>query len=525
MNSKTTTPTTTPGGLGTGLRRYLFFTAAMTGAIILIVEILGAKMLAPYLGTSHFVWTAQIGVTLLSLATGYWFGGWLVDRSQNLSHLYFCILGAAIYLSGTVLFTESVAYACLKFKLATGSILASAFLFFIPLTLLAAVGPFLIRALSQSVQGVGGLAGRLSAVSTFGSVGGTVLIGYVLIPLMPNSVTMLVSAAVLVALSFGYFLGWGRKKNSAASPTIAAVIVLSLGSLGVFADSKRTFADMEELQRSNSDFGQLQVMRSTRSDHLYYLNDYLWQNTYDPSEKKSVSLFTYMLHGLAQVYREPLQEVLCIGLGVGIVPMEFVHDGCKVDVVEINPAVVPVGQKYFDLQTDKMNLTIGDGRQFLNESTKSYDAMILDAFLGDSSPSHLMTREAFISMKNRLKPGGVLVINSFGNFEPGKDFFLASLDKTLKAVFKSVKIHHSGAGNVFFVASDASELKRVREPDLQRVHEYKRSEAEYAYRNDTDTPNPANGLVLTDDYNPVEFHDAVNRERLRRDLAINMRRR
>ncbi|MCD6051536.1 MAG: spermidine synthase, partial [Verrucomicrobia bacterium] len=87
MNSKTTTTTTAPSGLGTGLRRYLFFTAAMTGAIILIVEILGAKMLAPYLGTSHFVWTAQIGVTLLSLATGYWFGGWFVDRSQNLSHL------------------------------------------------------------------------------------------------------------------------------------------------------------------------------------------------------------------------------------------------------------------------------------------------------------------------------------------------------------------------------------------------------------------------------------------------------
>ena len=169
MNSKTTTTTTLPGGLSTGLRRYLFFTAAMTGAIILIVEILGAKMLAPYLGTSHFVWTAQIGVTLLSLATGYWFGGWLVERSQNLGRLYTCILIAAVYLSTTILLTEHVAYACLKFKLEIGSILASAFLFFVPLTLLAAVGPFLIRALSQSVQGVGGLAGRLSAVSTFGS--------------------------------------------------------------------------------------------------------------------------------------------------------------------------------------------------------------------------------------------------------------------------------------------------------------------------------------------------------------------
>lgn len=524
MNPKATTAKPETTGPSPGLRRYLFFTAAMTGAIILIVEILGAKMLAPYLGTSHFVWTAQIGVTLLSLATGYWFGGWLVDRSQKLSQLYACILGAAVYLSGTIMLTERVAYACLKFKLEVGSILASAFLFFIPLTLLAAVGPFLIRALSQSVQGVGGLAGRLSAVSTFGSVGGTVLIGYVLIPLMPNSVTMLVCSLVLIALSFVYFLVWGRKGGSVAPQTTAAVIALSLGSLGVYADSKREFPGMEELQRSNSDFGQLQVMRDTNSAKLYYLNDYLWQNTYDPVEKKSVSLFTYMLHGLTQVYREPLQEVLCIGLGVGIVPMEFARDGCQVDVVEINPAVVPVGQKYFDLQTDKLKLTIGDGRQFLNESTKSYDAVILDAFLGDSSPSHLMTREAFISIKNRMKPDSVLVINSFGNFEPGKDFFVASLDKTLKAVFKSVKIHHSGRGNVFFVASDASDLKRLREPDLNRVHEYNRSEAAYAYRNDGDTPNPAHGIVLTDDYNPVDFHDAANREDLRRRLAMGMRR-
>ena len=70
--------------LALGLRRYLYFTAATTGAAIMIVEILGAKMLAPYLGTSHFVWTAQIAVTLVALAIGYYAGGRLVDRSPQL---------------------------------------------------------------------------------------------------------------------------------------------------------------------------------------------------------------------------------------------------------------------------------------------------------------------------------------------------------------------------------------------------------------------------------------------------------
>ena len=72
-----------------GLRRFLYFTAACTGACILVVEILGAKMLSPFLGTSHFVWTAQIAVTLVALSGGYYAGGWLVDQSPKLNRLYY----------------------------------------------------------------------------------------------------------------------------------------------------------------------------------------------------------------------------------------------------------------------------------------------------------------------------------------------------------------------------------------------------------------------------------------------------
>ena len=131
-------------GLSSALKIYLYFTAAITGAAIMIVEILGAKMLAPYVGTSHFVWTAQIAITLVALATGYYVGGWLVDQSPRLSRLYWAVLLAAIYLCFSVLMVKPVAYWCLDFRLALGSLLASAFLFFVPLSLLAMVGPFFI---------------------------------------------------------------------------------------------------------------------------------------------------------------------------------------------------------------------------------------------------------------------------------------------------------------------------------------------------------------------------------------------
>src|SRR5689334_24373061 len=101
-----------------GLRPYLYFTAAITGAAVMIVEILGAKMLSPYVGTSHFVWTAQITVTLVSLAVGYYLGGWLVDRSPRLDRLFLIIASAAVYLCLSVLAVQQVAYAFLDLSLA-----------------------------------------------------------------------------------------------------------------------------------------------------------------------------------------------------------------------------------------------------------------------------------------------------------------------------------------------------------------------------------------------------------------------
>ena len=184
--------------LPVGLRRYLLLTAALTGAAIMIIEILGAKMLAPYIGTSHFVWTAQIAVTLVALATGYAAGGRLADRSPRLRWMYGAVFLAAGWLGLAVFLTEPLAYGCLRFRLALGSLLAAAGLFFVPLALLATVPPFLVRLMTRALADVGTSVGRLSAISTGGSFLGTVLIGYVLIPLLPNSLTMVGTAGVLL---------------------------------------------------------------------------------------------------------------------------------------------------------------------------------------------------------------------------------------------------------------------------------------------------------------------------------------
>lgn len=511
-----------PPAPATGLRRYLYFTAAVTGAAILVVEILGAKMLAPYVGTSHFVWTAQIAVTLVALAAGYYAGGRMVDRSPKPGRLYGCILLAAGYLCLSTLVVRPVAYACLDFRLALGSLLASAFLFFVPLALLAMVGPFVVRILTSAVSGVGGNVGRLTAVSTLGSVAGTVLIGYVLIPFFPNSWTMFFTALALVLVSAGYFFGWEGKSRNKPAVLTAATASLLLGLAALRYDSRSPFSGFVEQFRGNSNFGMLQVVDDPGGTRRFYLNDYLTQNIYDPAQKKSAALFTYMLHDLARAYTPTLRSALCIGLGVGIVPREFAREGARVDVVEINPAVAPVAARYFDCDLGKFNLTFDDGRHFLNHTTNRYDALILDAFLGDSSPVHLMTREAFASMRDRLNPGGTLVINAFADFASDRDFFAASLEKTLRSVFRSVRIHSAGTGNVFFVASDRETLEMRPEPAFDHVHSACRELARFTVGNVVEA-DPKHGRVLTDDYNPVEFYDAANREATRRRLVSTMR--
>jgi spermidine synthase len=509
-------------GLSRGLRAYLYGTAGLCGAAIMIVQILGAKMLAPYLGTSHFVWTAQIAVTLLALAAGYYAGGRLADRSQRLGQVYVAVLLAALYLCATTLVIRPLAYWCLDLRLAVGSLLASTLLFFVPLLLLAMVGPFFVRVVTVSVSGVGGNVGRLAAMGTLGSFAGTMLIGYVLIPLFPNTLTIYLTSASLFAISGVYFLVWERRSRNLPAVLLGIGLGMGLGFVGVRAEGRAMGDRSMELYRSNSNFGMLQVVDHRDTGFRYLLNDYLVQNTYDPARGQSVSLFTYMLHDLAWAYTPEIRSALCIGLGIGIVPTLMVQEGVEVDVVEINPPVVDIARDFFDCPIDRFQVAVGDGRHFLLRSTNRYDTIILDAFLGDSSPVHLMTREAFESMRRLLRPEGTVVINCFAEFTPGRDFFGASLDRTLRSVFRDVRIHSAGNGNVFYVASNQEEMRVLREPDFNQVHPAVRRQAMAAYATMV-RPDPQRGMVMTDNFNPVEFYDAHNREQIRRQLARSMR--
>lgn len=464
-------------------------------------------------------------MTLVALSCGYYAGGWLVTRSPRPTRLYWAVLLAAVYLTATVPLCEPVAYWCLDLSrdgsLAVGTLLASALLYFVPLALLAMVGPFFVHVLTSTVAGVGGNVGRLTAVSTLGSFVGTILIGYFTIPYLPNSLTMFLTALLLMLVCAGYLFGWGRKSPA---PGMAALVLLAGAGLGVFGVQSDRFQHptFVELFRGNSNFGRLQVLTyKNNSPQRFYLNDFLSQNTYDATTGQSLSMFTYALHDFARAYTTNIADVLCIGMGVGVVPMEFARR--RAGGRGGDQSGGGAGRdKIFWPQAGTVEHHHRRRALFREPHPKKYDAVVLDAFLGDSNPSHLMTREAFAGVRQVLRPGGVLVINCFGKFEADKDYFTASLDKTLRAVFPSVVIHAALQGNTFFIAGDARELKLLRTPDLDRIHPAARSQVASAFDTLRAT-NPRHGRVLTDDFNPVDFFDADNCEATRRALAFSMK--
>jgi spermidine synthase len=511
--------------LGRGLRLYLYAAAAIAGAAIMVIEILGAKMLAPYFGTSHFVWTAQIAVTLVALAAGYYAGGKLADRGPRLGRLFAGILAAALALALSALTVRPIAEACLSFSLPVGSLLAAVCLFFLPLGLLAMCGPFLIRVLTEEVGAVGGNAGRLGAISTVGSFAGTVLVGYVLVPRVGNLRVMEVLALALGAVAALYFALWGRRRGGAPLAALLALAAGLAGERAVGAEARAGFGDMRELYRGNSPFGELQVVE-TEDGRRFYVNDYLIQNGYDSHSKQSTSVFTYVLEGLARGYTRRLERALCLGLGVGVVPRRLAAAGAQVDVVEINAGAPPVARRYFDFDPPpgRLNLVIDDARHFVHRARPGYDAVVLDTFLGDSSPAHLLTRETFAEIARLLAPGGVLVINSFGNTGPGGGVLSASLTATLKAVFPSVRVHHIGTGNVFFVAAPSPLPPLEQRLDVADIHPEPMIWV-MRFLERGEEPRFEGGFVLTDDFNPIDYHDAHDRETTRRQLLAAARRR
>ncbi len=389
----------------------ILITAFLEGMNVLIVEIAGARALAPFFGTSLRVWTAQITATLLFLALGYGLGGLLCKRANMALPTVFVVAGG--WLALYPFWRTLVLNAMLALGVSVGSFGASAWLFGPPLACMGAVSPLLIQRMGQEGIEGGQAAGRLFLTNTLGGLAGGWLTALVLIPNF--SLRLVLGGVGMLLVAMGGF--WARKGNPGAPvwmPLFACAALMTMAPRPPRVVQAKSSLSAGELiavvHRIQSATGLVQVLEHPGVWRALLL-DGVTQGGIEISSGASYYPFSDYLSLMTHRYHPRAKRVLLLGLGCGVLAKTLYRMGLDVTVAEIEPAVYKVAREYFGLP-GKVHVVLEDARTFLAMDKSLYDVVILDAFAGENSPWYLVTREGLQAMKARLAPGGRVLVNS-----------------------------------------------------------------------------------------------------------------
>jgi spermidine synthase len=426
---------------------FLCATTFVTGAAVMIIELAGNRVLAPWFGNSIYTWTGLIGVILISISCGYYLGGYLADRRPDYVVLAHLLSASAVLTILTPVFWVGLEKDISSMNLFWGPVLASLFLFAVPGCLLASVSPFAVRLISllSGDRRIGISAGIIGMLSTLGSVAGTFLAGFVLISHL-HLKSIFISTGVLIAVLAltGYLLFSARIRQNRRQIVFIALgflIPVIMASLlkGPVSESlifeKTTFYNrvrVTEQNTPNNDKLRLLTLDTSleggqylRSKEIYFEYQRYWE--------------------LAKVFCPNLKKAAFLGGGAFTMPeaMLDAFPEAEVDVMEIDPTVIKVGRRFF--RVDKypgMNVYASDARHFLARTDKHYDFIFGDAYNGDIRiPSHMVTVEFFGLVKRRLSPDGVYMMHLISAVMGEGSCLFHSMVKTLLEVFKHVEVY------------------------------------------------------------------------------------
>ncbi len=482
--------------------RYLYVLVFMVGISTLGAEITAARLLAPFFGSSTIVWANTIGVVLVALSVGYWYGGKLGDRHPDVRRLCLTVMVGA----GLVALIPFVAQPFFEVSIAAldeieagafvGSLFAVLFLIAIPVAILGTASPWAIRLTVEDIAHAGQVAGRLYAVSTVGSLLGTMLAALVLIPLAGTQRTFLIFALGL-ALVAAIPLGW---RFFAAPVLLAAALAIPVGTV-------KATDDGVILYEKDSEHQYIRVIEELDGDRVLELNE--GQAVHSLFRADSVLTGDvwdgYLVLPMAGLTAPP-GRVAILGNAAGTTARAYGEylPGTAIDGVEIDPELEAVGNRFFDMAANE-NLTVHseDARPWLRRAEGGYDAIFVDAYRQPYIPFYLATTEFFQLVRDRLNPGGVVVVNA-GHPE-GNDDLEKVLGRTMADVFPVVMRDPIEPTNTLLVASEAPlSAKKLRQgvADAGLPVEVQNLAAAAAARLG---PRLDGGAVYTDDRAPVEW--------------------
>jgi spermidine synthase len=428
-------------------------------------EIAAVRLLAPYFGASTIVWANTIGIVLVALSVGYWLGGRLADRHPNMRALCMTALAAALLLAAVPFVADpllDVAVDALDEISAgafVGSLLAVLVLVAIPVLLLGTVSPWAIRLGVQSVEEAGTVAGRLYALSTAGSLLGTLVSALLLIPLVGTRRTFLIFA---LAIAIVAVLGLRPVRRWALAPAaIAALIALPVGTL-----KASTEGSGRVIHEAETEYQYARVIEYDDGTRTLELNEGQAEHSVCEAEcgpgpegpRNPASALTgdvwdgHLVLPFAGSGEAP-GRVAILGNAAGTTARAYEEffPGTRVDGVEIDGELSEIGREYFDMNNPRLHLYHEDARPFLRRIDARYDVISVDAYRQPYIPFYLTTVEFFETVRDRLAPGGVLIVNA-GHPE-GQDDLEQVLTATIGEVFPEVMRDPIEDTNTLLVAS------------------------------------------------------------------------
>lgn len=497
----------------------------LCGAVVMALELTASRILAPYFGNSIFVWGSLIGVVLTGLSAGYYIGGRVADKRPDFGTFCLVVLTAGIFVLLIPLVTPVVFDLIISLNLGEriSPLIASVAILAMPSFLLGMVSPYAIRLAAKTLSDLGNLAGKLYSLSTAGSIFGTFVTAFILIPELGIVKILQVSGIVLVGLSLLGLKGKIRVvlvlllviSAFLAPPTSISpnVMLFKLSLNEVILEKETLYHHMAILEGIDPLHGG-KVRTMILDDHLHSamdLND----------QQRIIYNYNNYFH-VGFVFNPNITNVLFIGGGGFSGPKRFLADypNVNVDVVEIDEEVINAARQYFDVKNDpRLRIFNEDGRLYLVGSEKKYDLIVLDAYSRTYVPFHLMTLEFFREIGKDLNQNGVIVSNIIASLTGPSSELLKAESNTVREVFSNVYIFQAGmqvaesskdygmTENLALVATKMP--KRYSREELATMarsspiikianyHEYVGTlvEGEWAANSQ---------IVLTDDYAPVE---------------------
>ncbi len=485
----------------------------------MIIELAANRILVPWFGNTLFTWTGLIGVILIALSMGYYAGGLLADLRCNyttLSHLLALSAGSIFLIP---LCHRLVGAYFHEADAMSGPILASVLLFAVPGVLLGTLSPYIIRLVSllSSDRHIGLSAGTIFMFSTLGSVIGTFSAGFWLIPRIQLDTIFIIIGGLMMALAITGYLCIAKMSSKSLFISLCLVNILLLVLAVVPEPEKDTTVLYDEVNF----YHRIRVFQKDVNDGDQMISLYLDTTFQGARYEQSPQIPSkyQRFWALSRIFCPHLERAVFLGGGALVMPEAMIRSQptIEVEVIEIDPQLIEVGRRFFRIdEYPQLTMIADDARRYLRLANKKYDLIFGDVYHGVRTvPAHLLTKEFFRLVKERLNDGGVFMMNLIGTISGDDALLFKSTLHTIGLVFKQTYIFATQPDNLQQVQNIIIVAKNndigLSLADREKSDDNPLTRPLWSHYVSKDRYDLAGAYLITDYHNPLEYLTAKSR--------------